>query len=318
MNIHEKQISDWTYKYDISKNRFDIIPDTEIIKPQSLYKYFPFSDYAIDSLYHSYLYASHPDQFNDLYDCYINVFQLSKERERNIQVNFYQQNQRDLSPELCKYFLRSAIFMKHGLVSMTERGDDVLMWSYYSSNKGFAIEFDYELFPFNYHGPFPIHYCKNFQNIKIENDLDDKFLVAYMSNIKSSRWKREKEWRFIIDAPKDLSMFVPDSTDFKELGGHDRKFDYPIKAIKCVLLGNSFFKNDKTNRLNNQTLEITLKENSEKKSKILDFLFQHQNQYKFKVKIIIPETRVNTFKLDFREGNITKFGNDKYQFEAID
>lgn len=65
--IFERKISDWIYLYDSEKNKFEVIPNIEIQKPKTLYKYYSLNEYATDSLYYNYLFASHPDHFNDLF-----------------------------------------------------------------------------------------------------------------------------------------------------------------------------------------------------------------------------------------------------------
>lgn len=311
----ERTISDWIYKYDSSENKFEVIPNIKIQKPKTLFKYFSMEDHHIQSLINTYLWAAHPDSFNDLYDCYINICQLTEARVDEIRQNFNRWNTGELTKEECQYLLWATIYMKHGIVSMTQNGNDVLMWSYYTKNKGFAVEYDYLFFPFTYYGPFPMNYKNEFTQIKVNNAVDDKFLMIYMSTIKNVEWKHENEWRFIINAPDEQSMFAEKPDILRELGGLDRKFDYPIKAIKSVALANHFFEIKETNQINSQILNIILKEKPEMKSIILDFLFHHE----IKTKIITRETRKgNIFDLDFRDGYITKTGVNQYIFNAID
>ena len=75
----ERTISDWIYKYDSAENKFEVIPNIKIQKPKTLFKYYPLNENAIDSLFHNYLFASHPDHFNDLFDCYYEIIEPTDE-----------------------------------------------------------------------------------------------------------------------------------------------------------------------------------------------------------------------------------------------
>ncbi|MGD9900907.1 MAG: hypothetical protein AB7T22_17410 [Calditrichaceae bacterium] len=124
-----KKISEWVYQYDSDLNDFEIVPDTEIVKPQTLFKYYSLNDYAVDGLYHSYLYATHPDQFNDLYDCFYDLVEADSsldyifellDRIRDPAEN--RKKYADNSQEFINSFLlwlKASIYRYHGVVSMT-------------------------------------------------------------------------------------------------------------------------------------------------------------------------------------------------------
>lgn len=65
-------------------------------------------------------------------------------------------------------------------------------------------------------------------------------------------------------------MVSPSFENLRQLGGHDRKFQYPISAILSVSLGNKFFIPEELNETET-VLEIDLKQNFEQKSLLLDF-----------------------------------------------
>lgn len=189
------------------------------------------------------------------------------------------------------------------------------MWSLYSNNAGFAIEFDYSLFPFRFHGPFPMNYKASFEKVTIKRDADKLILMLYMSNIKNENWKYENEWRLIIDSPKNQPMFSPKIDILKRLGGHNRKFSYPKEAVRSISLGNHFFETEELTIENPKTLSIILKDNVIPKTIVLDYADSNQ----ILTKIITRKTSPrNSFELDSREGYIQKIAANQYQFKATD
>jgi hypothetical protein len=323
--IFERKISDWIYLYDSEKNKFEVIPNIEIQKPKTLYKYYSLNEYAIDSLCHNYLFASHPDHFNDLFDCYFEIIEPTNEYLFHVMNKIqdpirnrekFNQNEWEFRKSFKLHF-RAAMFRFYGILSMTTCNKNILMWAHYSNNEGFAVEFDYSKFPFDFDGPFYINYKSGFENIILKADPDKRLATNYMCNIKDEKWEYENEWRIIVKATEPQQLFSPKIQRYKELGGHNRKFNYPLNAIKSISLANHFFEIDETIQRNNQILDITLNERIEKKAVILDFLYQHN----IKTKIITRETRKgNTFELDFREGYFLnkKTADNKYTFNAVD
>lgn len=321
--IFERKISDWIYLYDSEKNKFEVIPNIKIQKPKTLYKYYSLNEYAIDSLYHNYLFASHPDHFNDLFDCYFEIIEPTNEylfhemdqvqdpirnREK------FNQNDGEFKKSFKLHF-KAAMFRFYGILSMTTCNKNILMWAHYSNNEGFAVEFDYTKFPFDFDGPFFINYKSGFEKLILKTDSDKRLATNYMCNIKDEKWKYENEWRIIVKATEKQQLFSSKIQIYKELGGHNRNFNYPLIAIKSISLANHFFEIDEIIQRNNQILDISLNERTENKVVILDFLYQHN----IKTKIITRETmKGNTFELDFREGYLTKTAANNYTFNAID
>ena len=162
---------------------------------------------------------------------------------------------------------------------------------------------------------FFINYKPNFEKIILKADSDKRIATNYSCNIKDEKWKYENEWRIIVKTKEQQQLFSPKIEMYKNLGGQNRKFKYPLNAIKSVSLANNFFEIEETYQRNNQILDIKLEVYPGKKSGILDFLFRHE----IKTRIITQETRKgNTFDLDFREGYITNTGVNQYIFNAID
>ena len=186
--------------------------------------------------------------------------------------------------------------------------NDVLMWSYYSGHNGFCIEFDILKFPFKYYGPFPINYQPNIEALSIKR-IGAQVGVLAQSNLKDEIWKHENEWRLMIAAPDGKEMFSPNFEISIKLGGHDRKFQYPIEAIKSIALGNRFLAPDEILELDKMTLEINLKSNFEQKYIMLDFLATNN------IKTYIG-LRTGFTEIKFRTSKIERINYKKYNVNA--
>jgi hypothetical protein len=122
----EMEIYNWKYIFD--GNGFDIIPNEPFEKPQILYKLYALNEDSIDSLTNQYVYATHPSQLNDIFDCNeelldfddIEAIQISlnelfpkPELNRMIDENF-----NNLKTFVQRNF-RELIYRKWGVFSMT-------------------------------------------------------------------------------------------------------------------------------------------------------------------------------------------------------
>lgn len=311
----EREIYKWTYAYD--GTGFEVFPNEPTDKPQVLYKLYGLSEHSIDSLIHQYIYATHPSQLNDIFDC--NEELLNFDDVESIK-NFL----KDSIPDEKLYSLikhdfdnlktftqrhfREKIYRKWGVFSMTGNPNNVLMWSYYGNNKGYCIEFDITKFPFKYYGPFPINYQPKIDALSIKR-IGIHIGIIAQCNIKDEIWKHENEWRLMIAAPDGQDMFSPNFELLKRLGGHDRKFKYPLAAIKSVALGNRFFEPDEIHEINNMKLEINLKSNSEQKSLVLNFL--SANNIKTHIGL-----RKGFTEIIFRTSTIDKINDKKFKINA--
>ena len=309
---------DWIYRLNSEKPKFEIIPNFKIETPNSLFKLFALNKYSFDALLNNYIYASHPNQFNDLFDCYHNLIKVNNDNlvakiiepiqpiEKTLEL--LKKDRKNVSESFHLNF-KEMIFRKYGIYSMTSNPNNILLWSYYTNNAGFAVEFDYTVFPFNYHGPFYINYQKEISSIDIEEvGLDTA--VLYMTNIKQEEWKHENEWRIIIEPPEGQEMFSPKYDYLKQMGGHNRKFHYPIEAIKSIALANRFFDAEELEIVNDDILKINLKENIEQKSLILDFLSTHN------ILTYIMLRNDDNFSFGYRPGKLERMDYKTYLINA--
>jgi len=318
----ERTISDWIYKYDSAENKFEVIPNIKIQKPKTLFKYYPLNENAVDSLFHNYIFASHPDHFNDLYDCYFEIieptneylfYEMDKIQNHIINRERFKEDANEFIKSFKLHF-RAAMFRFYGIFSLTTCNKNILMWAHYSNNEGFAVEFDYSRFPFDFDGPFNINYKSSFKKVILKSDPDKRIATNYMCNIKDEKWKYEKEWRIIIKTSEKQQFFSPKIQMYKDLGGHNRKFSYPKDAIKSISLANHFFEIEEVYWLNQMTIKIELIHNEkfEMKKTVLDFLCLNHIQ----TKIIVRNNVVNSFGLNLRSGNLECLKDKSYQFKV--
>ena len=72
--IFTHEFEGWKYIHDASKGSpkegVSIIPPHEKPIPDSFYKYFSLTPNNLDAFKNNYLYASHPVELNDKFDCY--------------------------------------------------------------------------------------------------------------------------------------------------------------------------------------------------------------------------------------------------------
>jgi len=279
----EKVIHNWTYTYD-EESGFDVIPDKKIEKPQVLYKLYAFSDNSFDALINQYVYATHPFQLNDIFDCNEELIEFDDE---NVVRQFF--SPMVPTDKLEKYIkskgsnikvsaqrlFKEIVYKKWGIFSLTNNPNNVLMWAYYGNHKGFCVEFDITKFTFEYYGPFPVNYQTTLEAISLK-EVGTHIGVLAQSNLKDAAWKHEDEWRLMIAAPKGEDMLSKGYRRLEVLGGHNRKFQYDISAIKSIALGNRFFEPGEIIIVNDDELRITLTSNFERKSIMLDFLYTNQ------------------------------------------
>ena len=145
------------FKYEVEYKTYTeedkIKVDHNRVYPKKLFKYFSISEFSIDSLINSYLYASHPLEQNDILDCspflwytahplkfklYESLFQdtLSPDELKSLYDN-------DINNEKCNTYigiLWELLSNIYGIISMTGKESHPLMWPHYTKEKGFKIK----------------------------------------------------------------------------------------------------------------------------------------------------------------------------------
>ncbi len=284
--------------------------------PNELYHYFSLGNNSISSLLENYVYANHPYNFNDPYDCYPGLISFDKCSFNDIidlndgifdieklKILFNSEKEED-KRKLVKhmdYLLFNVIYLKTGIFCLTDNIKSIEMWSYYSNHEGFSIKFDLNKFPKTYWGPFPVNYSKSFD--KIDYRIFKKASFIYQANVKAKCWEPENEFRLIFYGPN--SMKIPQIDNPR---AHNRKFYYNPKAIKEIVLGYSFFsiKEYDFDESTDERAVITLKFKHQLKIRILNYIF------KTNTPLSMVKIKHNGFNLKPHPVKLQKISNKKY------
>jgi len=88
---------------------------------------------------------------------------------------------------------------KVGILSLSEKNDDILMWSHYANcHKGICLEFS-TLQPSFFQSAQPVNYGDEFPTFNLHDIVVDEDLrkAATWMLMKASQWQYEKEWRVL-------------------------------------------------------------------------------------------------------------------------
>jgi hypothetical protein len=171
--------------------------------PNSLYKYYPLTEYSLDALEKAYFYLNNPKDFNDPFDCNYNLIT---------------ENQRDLQDWEYVPLLNDVV--NKGISCFSEDGINPLMWAHYANSyNGFVIKIKPRL---------KISSSPHFISAKLLNVIYSNnpnsvpqsapFANQYQLIIKLNDWQYENEWRLIVDKNRpDFSEFHYDPDIIEEI-----------------------------------------------------------------------------------------------------
>ena len=206
---------------------------------------------SVDALTNLYVYASHPEQLNDPFDCDMQLAKIEDDANaRALWEGLYSQARGMFEMDDQSFFHYSTeaftalMFRKWGILSLTDTCNNPIMWSSYANNNGFCLEWNIWQFPFVKKGPFPIHYVEKREEVS-SKDYDVQTMMLIQSNVKLQDWAYEHEWRLMIQPPSgfDMMTFGKNADKFNQMPDlHNRKFKYPLCALKSITLGINFFK----------------------------------------------------------------------------
>jgi hypothetical protein len=194
--------------------------------PQHLFKYYSLSENSVKCLTQNYFYAPHPIELNDILDG--SLFLLTSSGP--LKFEHYQSFFKDLiTNENLKDFYEKDIknnsvwFLdfywqkytnKLGVISLTSKENNLLMWPHYTNECGFQLKFKTEKLgrsiiqnlPGTYFGLYPMNYCKDLIQINVQKTNSPFIPLLYLATVKSDFWNYENEWRFIVS---NQNMGVP-------------------------------------------------------------------------------------------------------------
>ena len=240
----------WKYLHEPIAGKLNIEPNIEIERPKTFFKYYAVSKNSVDALTNMYVYASHPAQLNDPFDCDNSLAKIEDKVNARVLWEDLYDSVKEMYPNDNDFYkfstetFTTAVFRKQGIICLAPTNTELIMWSNYAQNNGFCLEWDVSKFTFDHYGPFPIHYVREVEEAS-SLKYDVLTLALIQTNVKQECWKYEKEWRLIVKNPVgfDFESFGKYANEFNERPGlHNRKLYYPIEALKSITLGIHFFK----------------------------------------------------------------------------
>lgn len=304
-------------KQDLSM--FRIEEENPVTVPKYLTKYYRLTKYSIESLLNNFIYAAHPKELNDPFDCYpslIDTAEIIKEDIDFIENSLAIKVDRDyiLNKNHQKDFIKilyDLIFRRCGIISITDsKNENPSLWANYSDNhKGFAVTYKTETFQKIALGPFKVDYVEKLQKLKYKSK-EINALTLWLTCIKSIYWSMEEEWRFIGIGEDEMYVPYNHYNKERELKKNNRKLYLPKNSISEVRLGFYFFEyeNISKNNLNESVVNLNNEKNKEFKINLLNhvktnkiplsLVHLNKDEYKFQPVLLdydfIKET--NTFK----------------------
>ncbi|WP_417601664.1 DUF2971 domain-containing protein [Owenweeksia hongkongensis] len=230
--------------------------------PDNLFKYYSLSKKSVDAIINGELYASHPFDLNDVFDCSHNLWYANKpikfenyewfydkvlDKEEVIKV--FEQDSRQGHRKFIVEFW-TLLSDKFGIISMSGQESDLLMWPHYSGEYGFQVKFsarklEKDITEGRNAVLTPVNYVDKLEMIDVSER--DSFIVPfiYSTNIKYKNWSYENEWRFLVEGK---GMGIPYSkvgfeTILEDHKGNDgaRLIKYEVDLQEEITLGKHFF-----------------------------------------------------------------------------
>lgn len=123
------------------------------------------------------------------------------------------------------------------VLSLSDRGDNFLMWSYYGrGHNGYALVFDARVLPFA--GAVRVRYARRHPRILLTR-RDMKGIAVDVLATKARQWRHEREWR-IITSPQNARRVG--FTDFQTASAAGYYATVPMESIVGVIIGDQLFK----------------------------------------------------------------------------
>ncbi|WP_418499705.1 DUF2971 domain-containing protein [Flagellimonas sp.] len=267
-DIETFECNGFTYSKDYADSSTKVEIEHGKESPTHLFKFYGMSKYSVDALKNGYLYASHPLELNDILDSSYFLFNVSKPLDYSYyeklfgpaysdKLKLYEFYLQDIKNDCHSYIfeLWQILTNKFGVVSMTSKEDNALMWPHYTMESGFQLKFDTSNLENSikasledteeYLGLFPINYTKILKPIDISQFRQMFIPLFYSTTIKSAQWEYEEEWRFLISKN---NMGVPHSkSGLSHLSDYDTPVEnryayYDNSLVEEITVGRNFFK----------------------------------------------------------------------------
>lgn len=169
-----------------------------------LYKYRGDDDFSEKIFIDRTLWFSHPDEFNDPFDCWSNIQYINKGDLYNtlVQEKDYEETIKDQIKQGCDKWDKNnqkqsidTIINKLGICCFSNTYTSILMWSHYAKyHRGFCIEFDILADPDLFCVALPVNYVKIMPEFL---HTEFKKIISNVIQPKYKDWEYEKEVRII-------------------------------------------------------------------------------------------------------------------------
>jgi hypothetical protein len=288
--------------YLLENDSHKVITDPITNEPECVFKYYYNNENSVDALTKNYIFATHPFSFNDSIDSsqlLLNMENITKERyigifERLIKPeefktydfdNFYDEDKKN-SFQTARRFIYNYFTRQVGLISLTTQALNILMWSHYSSESGFIIEFDTKCLinnlrkynkDINNYCFRPVQYVDELESIDMfqEGFKTPDLSFLYMTNVKRKEWEYEDEWSLSVyknDMGVPFSYLDIGRDNYQ--GTQERKIYYSKDCIESIVLGKHFFNGKNCSHVN---AEMVFTISDEKFKDLLQHIYEHYN-----------------------------------------
>ena len=176
----EKKLRD-ILGFEITESDVLSANDEDEKKPSKLYLYRKWCCHTKDIIENNCLWLSHPQDFNDPFDCRIPTYKSNWDIE-----NFY--------------------YKDIGIRCFSAANDNVLMWSHYAdSHKGVCLEFDYDkLLAIGQAEIIKVRYRNRIPDDTGDKSIDLKRALSY----KAMDWSYEREYRLMHGKSKNRKFDI--------------------------------------------------------------------------------------------------------------
>ena len=178
------------------------------VPPEHLYHYCVFNEYSKNLFTASEIFFSYPLSFNDPFDCQIRPFDNQEIEDKDLKAYLEKcKGKHNLSRRHIDLMMKSpkrkdvlrniglSFAENIGVYCLTERKENILMWSHYANNhKGFCLEFKTDCKFFG--RAQKIIYSEDYPNFNFFKSTQKQTAKAMLLT-KASDWSYEKEWRIV-------------------------------------------------------------------------------------------------------------------------
>jgi hypothetical protein len=267
--IHKVEIENnipisWEIEYG---NKVDI--------PRRLVKYYSANQYGYQVLKNGEIWAAHPLDFNDPFDCSIQMWDINsfphKEAKRIIDEFVFFGKDSNLNLFETRKLLLELILRFIGIYCLNDKLNSDLFWGYYNNHLGFSIQCETEILN-NHLGlcPFKVEYKHLKEDDKlslIPTELINRKIFSKLLRwvtLKKQEWMHENEWRYVF---MDI-----------ELGNKNRKRKIPMNSIQEIILGYKFFSKTSNEWIGKNSKNYIFNEDFESNYSYMILKFLYKNQ----------------------------------------